>query len=133
MKATFNNLYRKNGNVVLVYHVTGTEAELEMYKAAKGSYYRADEATRKPLFYSTNRIIGDGFEAELVFGKDGQVYADSTEEALMDMLIKSKPGKVADELAAQQAKDLYDFIRKVTSMKKTAVNAPVNAAALGDF
>ena len=133
MKATFNNLYKKNGKVVLVYHVTGTEAELEMYKAAKGAYYRADEATGKPLFYSTNRIIGDGFEGELVFGKDGQVYADSTEESLMDMLIKSKPGKVADELAAQQAKDLYEFIKKVTSMKKTVVNTPATNGALGDF
>ncbi len=133
MKATFNNLYRKNGNVVLVYHVTGTTAELEMYKEAKGDNYRVDEATGKPLYYSTNRLVGNGFEGELRFGTDGQVYADSTEDTLAEMLINSKPGPVADQIAAMRALDLMNFIRTVGSMKQKTVNTTAEAKTLGDF
>ena len=80
MKATFSNSYpkrSKNGNVVdvFVYHVSGSDAELSDYKAVKGSEYREDSVSGKPLFFSLNYI---GETCELMITTNNNVVADTS-------------------------------------------------------
>ena len=79
------NEYRKNGNVQFVYAVKSTlqgqdeTDELEAYKASCGQFYREDDKTGKPLFY-TQRPAATGSELRLTSKGRYSVISGSLEE-----------------------------------------------------
>jgi hypothetical protein len=75
MKASFLRQYRssKSGNIVFVYGVTGSAAELETYANVQGDNLRTDEKTGKSLFFS-NRFFGKS--GDLIITDAGKVVAD---------------------------------------------------------
>ncbi len=77
------NQYRskKTGNIVFVYAVNGTDKELKEYKDTQGEFYREDEDTKAPLFFST-RVCQIG--ADVVKSKSGtfNVLSDLEAEAI---------------------------------------------------
>ena len=80
MKAQFSNVYTKRspkGNVidVFVYHVSGTDEELNNYKDAQGANYREEESTGKPLFFMTQFV---GEEANVLITSNGRIVADTS-------------------------------------------------------
>jgi hypothetical protein len=81
MKAVFQNSYpkrTKNNNIVdvFVYSVDGTEAELDAYKDAKGSEYREDSESGKPLWFSLNYV---GEVCPMIITTNGNVVADTSQ------------------------------------------------------
>lgn len=97
MKATFSNSYpkrSKNGNVVdvFVYTVGGSEQELADYKSVKGSEYREDSNTGKPLWFSLNYV---GEVAPLIITTNNNVVADTS-----------------DMRKAQNLVNQYDFLKE---------------------
>ena len=74
MRASFVRSYRsKNGNATFVYGVSGSSDELNAFKSAQGDYYREDDKTGKPLFFTT-RFIGKA--GELIITTSGNVVPD---------------------------------------------------------
>jgi hypothetical protein len=57
------NQYAKNGSIIFVYTVQGTDAELETYKTSQGNYFRTNDAGA-PLYFS-QRICNEGAELQL--------------------------------------------------------------------
>jgi hypothetical protein len=134
MKATYKNWYPKNGTIVLVYTVEGTNTELARYESVKGDYYRVDEESGKPLYYNVFnpqrpenfRMVGNGFEGELKFSQSGNVYPDNTEDTLLSIMISANEGEIAKELAKEKAKMIMEFIKKASQVsKKNSVEAKV--------
>lgn len=81
MKAIFQNSYpkrTKNNTVVdvFVYSVEGTDVELEAYRDAKGSEYREDSDTGKPLWFSLNYV---GETCPMIITTNGNVVADTSQ------------------------------------------------------
>ena len=81
MKAVFQNSYpkrTKNNNIVdvFVYSVDGTEAELDAYKDAKGSEYREDSESGKPLWFSLNYV---GEVCPMIITTNSNVVADTSQ------------------------------------------------------
>lgn len=81
MKANFQNSYpkrTKNNTVVdvFVYSVEGTDVELEAYRDAKGSEYREDSDTGKPLWFSLNYV---GETCPMIITTNGNVVADTSQ------------------------------------------------------
>lgn len=74
MKAKFTNSYRKNGNPVFVFRVSGSATELEAYRDSAGSNLREDEAGN-PLFFTT-RYAGETIN--LVKTASGSYIADTS-------------------------------------------------------
>jgi hypothetical protein len=79
MKANFSNVYTKRTQTgaidVFVYHVTGTDDELQAYKDAQGANYREDDTTGKPLFFMT-QFAGD--DVTIIITTTGRVVADTS-------------------------------------------------------
>ena len=81
MKAIFQNSYpkrTKNNTVVdvFVYSVEGNDQELDAYRDAKGSEYREDSDTGKPLWFSLNYV---GETCPMIITTNGNVVADTSQ------------------------------------------------------
>ena len=48
--------YIRNGSPVFVYALAGSKEELAEYKKTQGDYYREEEKTKEPLFFSPRPI-----------------------------------------------------------------------------
>lgn len=66
----------QKGNKTFVYTVSGTPEQMEAYKKSKGDFYREDEKTKEPLFFTT-RYFGE--KGSLVVTSKGEFVADTTE------------------------------------------------------
>lgn len=106
MKITFakdrkpNPYISRNGNTTFVYNVEGTPEELADYKAAKKTFYREDEKTKTPLFFSTEALGGS---AELVKTSKGDFVADRTKERIFKSLEDQYGTTQAKEMATEMA------------------------------
>ena len=96
---------------MFVYHVSGTQPELDKYKEVQGDFYRVDElAGNKPCWFSTEYY---GQKCNLVItqpkeGKEPRVIADTSKTAQMNSLIRQFPGAIGKAIAENIAKQLLE-------------------------
>jgi hypothetical protein len=97
MKITLLRSYRKSttGNTVFVYRVSGTEKQLEAFKAAQGDNLVVD-AEHGPLWFTT-RCIGQ--TGTLVITSKGKVVPDMSAFEQAASLAKQYGGNFGQELA----------------------------------
>ena len=86
----------KNGNTTFVYNVDGTPAQVEEFKTAQGDFYREDDKTGKPLWFTT-RCIGNS--GKLVITSKGKVVPDMSAFEQAASLAKQFGGNFGNELA----------------------------------
>jgi len=96
--------YRKGtGTIGFKYEVTGTAEEIAAYKAAKGTFYREDEKTGKPLHFAANGYEGQSRELDVtetgVFVKDNRV-------SIVKNLIRSTSDPIDREILMDEYKGL---------------------------
>lgn len=114
----------KNGNTVFVYAVTGTNAQIEAYKAAQGDQYRESEDGASLWF--TTRCVGNS--GSLIITAKGKVVPDMSAFEQAASLAKQYGGNFGQELAKMAAAQLVGGNHST----ETPVEAPV-AKGLGDF
>ncbi len=96
MKVKLSRSYRsQKGNTVFVYEGSGTDAQIEAYKAAQGDNYRETEAG-VPLWFTT-RCIGNS--GTLVITDKGKVVPDMSAFEQAASLAKQYGGNFGAELA----------------------------------
>lgn len=86
----------KNGNNTFVYNVDGTPAQVEEFKTAQGDFYREDDKTGKPLWFTTRYIGNSG---KLVITSKGKVVPDMSAFEQAASLAKQFGGNFGNELA----------------------------------
>jgi hypothetical protein len=96
MKVKLTRSYKsKNGNTVFVYTATGTDSQVEAYKAAQGDNYRESEDGASLWF--TTRCIGN--TGTLVITEKGKVVPDMSAFEQAASLAKQYGGNFGQELA----------------------------------
>lgn len=96
MNIRFLRSYKKNGNPVFVYEVQASAQDIEKLKEAQGTYFREDEVTGKPLFFTTKNV---GPKGKLIITGKGQVIADMSEYEAAASLVAQFGGNLGQELA----------------------------------
>lgn len=86
----------KNGNTTFVYNVEGTPTQVAEFKTAQGDFYREDDKTGKPLWFTT-RCIGN--TGKLVITSKGKVVPDMSAFEQAASLAKQFGGNFGNELA----------------------------------
>jgi len=127
MKATFVRSYRKQetGNIVNVYAVSGSKAELEVFAETQGDNHVVDEKLNKPLWFST-RFVGDS--VPLIITKNGKVVADTSEfDKAASLCEQYKGTALGTEMAKIMAERLLG-----NGSHSTPVQAPVQQPAEED-
>lgn len=120
MKVTMQRSYKsKNGNRTFVYTVTGSNAEMEAYKEAQGEYYREDEKTGNPLWFTTKCI---GKTGTLLITDNGNIVPDMSEFDEAASLAQQYGGNLGEMLAREAAQRLLGG-RSLSSSKATAKQA----------
>lgn len=104
VQATFVRSYKsKKGNTTFVYNVSGNEANLAKYKQIQGDFYREDEATKKPLFFTT-RFVGDN--VSLIITPNDKIVPDMSEFDKASSLANQYGGNLGQALASAAANKL---------------------------
>ncbi|TXI89735.1 MAG: hypothetical protein E6Q36_02870 [Chryseobacterium sp.] len=103
--------YVKNGKDMFVYAVSATGKDLEAYKASQGDFYREDEQTKSPLWFSLN-CIGD--RGKLIITSKGKAIADMTAYKQAASLAKQFGGNLGQELARAQVQSLLGNVNPST-------------------
>lgn len=98
MKAKKVRNYRsKNtGKPVFVYEVSGTADELKAYKKAQGEFFREDDTTGAPLYFTTNFMGNDG---NLIITSKGSVAQDMSKFDEAQSLVEQYGGNFGNVLA----------------------------------
>lgn len=123
MKIKFLRSYRsKAGNVTFVYVVSGKAADLEAYKLAMGEFYRTDDKTGEPLWFTT-RFVGDN--GTLIITSNGNIVPDMSEYDKAASLVKQYGGDFGQELARSAASNLL-------SKQGTTATAPAAKAVVAE-
>lgn len=104
MKIKMIRSYRsKNGNATFVYGVTGSANDLEAYKEAQGEFYREDETTGQPLWFTT-RCVGDN--GKLIITTNGKIVPDMSAFDQAASIAAQYGGNFGQELAKQAAQSI---------------------------
>lgn len=104
MKIKLIRSYRsKKGNPTFVYGITGSAEELEAYKVAQGTFYREDDATGQPLWFTT-RCVGDS--GELIITTNGKVVPDMSKYDQAASLASQYGGNFGEQLAKLTAQSI---------------------------
>ncbi len=106
------------GNVVFRYTVNGTPAELEAYKKAQGEFYREQDITKKPLFFTTRSA---GNSANLIITQKGKVIVDMSKFDAAASLVAQYGGNLGAELAKAAVADLLSGSNSSTPVAAPAV------------
>lgn len=120
MKIKANGSYRNaKGNIVFRYLVSGSNAELDAYKAAQGDLYRETEDGH-PIWFTT-RYIGE--EGRLIFTSKGTVVADTSVFDKAASIAAQYGGNLGDTLIKEMVGGMLgNFMSKPTSAPSTGVN-----------
>lgn len=101
MKIKLIRSYRsKNGNPTFVYSVSGNANDLAALKEAQGEFYREDETTGSPLWFTT-RCVGDN--GKLIITTNGKVVPDMSAYDQAASIAAQYGGNFGQELAKQAA------------------------------
>lgn len=118
MKIKLIRSYRsKNGNPTFVYGVSGNANDLAAFKEAQGEFYREDEKTGSPLWFTT-RCVGDN--GSLIITTNGKVVPDMSAYDQAASIASQYGGNFGQELAKQAAMSI---------LGNKATSAPVEAKA----
>lgn len=118
MEATLIRNYKSQaGNTVFVYAVNGTAEELENFKNAQGTNYRADEKTGAPLWFTT-RCIGD--TGTLLITSNNKVVPDMSEYDKAASMAAQYGGNLGEQLARAAAEALL-------AKSKISIKQPVSS------
>lgn len=129
MKIKLIRSYRsKNGNATFVYGVTGSANDLAAYKEAQGEYYREDETTGQPLWFTT-RCVGDN--GKLIITTNGKIVPDMSAFDQAASIAAQYGGNFGQELAKQAAQSILGM--KATESAPTSVESSVASAEDGDL
>ena len=107
----------KNGNPTFVYEVSGSANDLAAYKDAQGEFYREDEKTGTPLWFTT-RCVGDS--GSLIITTNGKIVPDMSAFDQAASIAAQYGGNFGQELAKQAAMSILG-----TSAPAVEVEAPV--------
>lgn len=107
----------KNGNPTFVYAVSGNANDLAAFKEAQGEFYREDETTGSPLWFTT-RCVGDN--GKLIITTNGKVVPDMSAFDQAASIAAQYGGNFGQELAKQAA---------MTILGNKGTSAPVEASA----
>ncbi len=104
MKITYLRQYRNTkGSVVFAYEITATEKEKLALKEAQGDYYREDEQSGKPLFFTT-RFAGD--ISNIIITSKKKVVVDMSSFEKAASLSNQFTGYFGKEIARQSVAKL---------------------------
>lgn len=104
MKIKLIRSYRsKNGNPTFVYEVSGNAQDLEAYKDAQGDYYREDESTGTPLWFTTRCV---GTSGSLIITTNGNIVPDMSAFDQAASIASQYGGNFGQELAKQAAQTI---------------------------
>ena len=131
MNVKFVRSYRsKNGNPTFVYEVSGSDADLAKYKEIQGGYYREDEKTGKPLFFTVNCI---GKTGKLIITSNNKVVPDMSAFDQAASLAKQYGGNFGQELAKQAAQGIMGTAPQPPAEADGQPEAEAEDANLGDM
>lgn len=105
MKGKKVRQYRKSEtqNLVHVYEVSGTEAEINAYEEAQGDNLVCDDDSGAPLFFTTNFVNKN---IKIGMTQAGNPFVDTTEMDELSSIVDNAPGKLGEAIAAEVAKKL---------------------------
>lgn len=125
MKGKKIRQYRKdNGNLVHVYAVSGTDAEIALFEECQGDNLVVDEDT--PLWFTVNYA---GESTDLIATSKGNIIADTSKmDAAMSLADQYSGTPTGDAIAAKIADQL---VGSLFSPKQASQSAPQKEAAEG--
>ena len=104
MNVTLQRSYRsKNGTPTFVYAVAGNKTDLEKFKEIQGTYYREDDNTKQPLWFTTKCI---GKTGKLIITTNNKIVPDMSEFDQAASLTAQYGGNFGNELARAAAQKL---------------------------
>jgi hypothetical protein len=122
MKIKLERSYRsKNGNATFVYSVSGNASELAAYEEAQGEFYREDETTGQPLWFTTRCV---GKTGSLIITTKGNIVPDMSAFDQASSIAAQYGGNFGQELAKQAAMDILG--------SKPSVEAPAASVEVSD-
>lgn len=99
-RGQYRNSRRK---IVFRYAVSGSPDAIKAYEEAQGEYYREDDATGEPLWFSLSFI---GKTGTLVVTEDGKIYADTSELEQQASLVAQLGGNLGMAMATEIARQM---------------------------
>jgi hypothetical protein len=104
MNVSLLRSYRsKNGNATFVYTVKGNKADIAAFTEAQGDYYREDDTSGQPLWFTT-RCIGQ--TGKLIVTTNGNIVPDMSAFDQASSLAEQYGGNFGAELARAAAQSL---------------------------
>lgn len=104
LKLQSRGQYRNaNRKIVFRYAVSGTPDAIKAYEDAQGEYYREDDTTGEPLWFTTSFVGKTGI---LVVTEDGKIYADTSELEQQASLVAQLGGNLGVAMAAEIARQM---------------------------
>lgn len=90
LNAKYSHFYRKavTGNVVFVYHVNGSADALQAYQDAQANNYKEDDATGKPLWFTSDINGFPGQSIELLQTSNGNFILDNSAATMQVAQVK---------------------------------------------
>ena len=110
----------KNGNRTFVYTVSGKPSDIEAYREAQGEFYREDDKTNNPLWFTTKCI---GKTGTLIITDNGNIVPDMSEFDEAASLAQQYGGNLGEMLAREAAQRLLGG-RRLSSTSSSPAKDP---------
>ena len=114
----------KNGNRTFVYTVSGKPSDIEAYREAQGEFYREDDKTNNPLWFTTKCI---GKTGTLIITDNGNVVPDMSEYDEYASLAEQYGGNLGEMLAREAAQRLLGGRRSSSTSSSPAKDTDDNS------
>ena len=114
----------KNGNRTFVYTVSGKPSDIEAYREAQGEFYREDDKTNNPLWFTTKCI---GKTGTLIITDNGNIVPDMSEFDEAASLAQQYGGNLGEMLAREAAQRLLGGRRSSSTSSSPAKDTDGNS------
>ena len=114
----------KNGNRTFVYTVSGKPSDIEAYREAQGEFYREDDKTNNPLWFTTKCI---GKTGTLIITDNGNIVPDMSEYDEAASLAEQYGGNLGEMLAREAAQRLMGRRRSSSTSSSPAKDTDDNS------
>ena len=114
----------KNGNRTFVYTVSGKPSDIEAYREAQGEFYREDDKTNNPLWFTTKCI---GKTGTLIITDNGNIVPDMSEYDEAASLAEQYGGNLGEMLAREAAQRLLGGRRLSSTSSSPAKDTDNNS------
>ena len=114
----------KNGNRTFVYTVSGKPSDIEAYREAQGEFYREDDKTNNPLWFTTKCI---GKTGTLNITDNGNIVPDMSEYDEAASLAEQYGGNLGEMLAREAAQRLLGGRRLSSTSSSPAKDTDDNS------